>query len=1012
MAVSLRVFPDTGHQYFTRPLSALISQKKEAELLKVVQQHWRFKPWSSKYSWVRFALDQRENQPFITIAVETNMGPPSRGTLFNVEACTEPQKCDDHFPYAAQYLERPSQGMTIKLKQLDLGDTTYDVDLQIVFQAEAGKPVDVDLVVDLGNTRTAAVLLEASSDFAPGSLSSRVWPLQIGPRGTEMASPSSFFRSNGSSSLAGDQTELSIVDSWLVLHEGVFAHLESGALEQRSPNVIYRQREHFFEETQQKGWLLEHYLPHTFVELSPALIGGGRSLVGAARTFANARLGWDFRFFLSSPKRYVWSLSRQGVEKGTYWFQMPNPDSGPETTNEDFVQLRGLIRCFMSTDGRDLHTKYPPSEAQNGNGNGNGHEESVLKQLVSEEFLLRKPEGAEFEQFQALLTEAPPSYCYCDAICWFALSLLEAAYRQMNSAAYLSVVPNNIVPRRLRFVRVTCPAAWTIQEQQLYFAQWQRAINLFTMSRFSRWNTVDTLDGNGARGQRPVLCRERLDEAVCSQLPILYAEIQALGGQAKQWIDLYGDNNGVVVMNLDIGGGTTDLAVIRYSNQDALGARLKPKLLFRDGYHIAGDMVVKKVIEKVIIPAWFKASAAGRPPGADQARSMLRILFGHPRDPMILRIPEGGSVCKRLARVIRLLFIPLANLLLQRLSNPPTNGGNGLPHLGPRSSGSSHDLNIRDCINEGLIDPNTLGDLNSLCSLVIRKYFDETGWSPNDRAFSSEAVLNCDLNSVEACVDEVFGLLFEALAALVAHYNCQLLIISGKPSEIPRVRELLVRNFPLLPQRIIQAKNYPAGDWYPFKDFEGRILDAKTCTVVGAALYQDSKYGNLEGFSIQIEEPAEYQANAWWGLIPNAGSPRRFFDERNLLFRPEEYPDPNKARNGELVAESRPVTLNLKNSHWIGRQLVKDDKVQPLPVYKLTWTPPHPGQKPDLAEANVVFRWRSIRGKGDLLELARVTPAAGGPPVTLDQLHLELNTLMEEDGEFWLDKPTLEVNLG
>src|SRR5215467_11139886 len=87
MALSLRVFPDTGHQYFTRPLSVLISQKKEAELLKVVQQHWRFKPWSSKYPWVRFALDQRENQPFITIAVETNMGPPSRGTLFNVEAC-------------------------------------------------------------------------------------------------------------------------------------------------------------------------------------------------------------------------------------------------------------------------------------------------------------------------------------------------------------------------------------------------------------------------------------------------------------------------------------------------------------------------------------------------------------------------------------------------------------------------------------------------------------------------------------------------------------------------------------------------------------------------------------------------------------------------------------------------------------------------------------------------------------------------------------------------------------
>ena len=1004
MAVILKVFPNTGHQYFTRPLSALVTQKKEPELLKLVQQHWRFSPWSRKYPWLRFALDQRENQPVITIAVETNLGTPSRGTLFNVEACgAEPEQQEGLFPYAAHYLERPTQGMTIKVQELELGGSAYEVDVQIVFQGEAGKPVDVDLIVDLGNTRTAAVLLESSSESNPSPLSNRVWPLQIGPRGRELDSGTG---NNRASTLFGaTQTEMSIVDSWLVLHEGIFAHLEPRTLEQRS-SVMCRGREHFFQETQQKGGLLEYYAPHAFVELSPALIGGGRSLVGAARTFANARLGWDYRFFLSSPKRYVWSLSRQGIEQGTYWFQMPNPESDEAANGEDFVQLRGLIRWFMSTDGRDLHTQYPEEP----NGNGNGLEESVLKHLVSDDLRLGKPDSALLSQFQSLVSQAPPSYSYSDAICWFALSLLEAAYRQINSEAYLSVVPNNIVPRRLRYIRVTCPAAWTIQEQQLYFVQWQRAINLFTMSRFARWNTVDTVDSTGARGERPSLCREQLDEAVCSQLPILYAEIQALGGQANRWIDLLGDNHGVVVMNLDIGGGTTDLAVIRYGNQDTIGARLKPKLLFRDGYRIAGDMLVKKVIEKIIIPAWFKASAPGRPPGAEAAKSLLRILFAHPRDPIILRVPEGGSVCKRLARVVRLLFIPLANLLLQRLSNPPAKDIDAFASKSPEPSNLLHDLSIRDCINEGVIDPNTLADLNSICSLLIGKYLDESGWSAHDRVFSDEAVLKCNLASLEHCVDDVFGLLFEALAALVAQYSCQLLIVSGKPSEIPRVRELLVRNFPLLPQRIIQAKNYPAGDWYPFKNIEGRILDAKTCTVVGAALYQDSKYGNLEGFSIQIEEPTEFQVNAWWGLIPNNGAPRRFFDERNLLFRPGDYPDPGKARRDVLTAESRAVTLNLKNSHWIGRQLVKDDKVQPAPVYKLTWKPAQ-AHRPDVAEASIVFRWRSIRGKGDLLEVASVASSPGSPPITTDEVHLELNTLMEEEGEFWLDKPKLEVNL-
>ena len=135
--------------------------------------------------------------------------------------------------------------------------------------------------------------------------------------------------------------------------------------------------------------------------------------------------------------------------------------------------------------------------------------------------------------------------------------------------------------------------------------------------------------------------------------------------------------------------------------------------------------------------------------------------------PALRRIPEGGSVCKRLARVVRLLFIPLANLLLQRLSNPPAKAADGFAGLNADAANFLHDINIRDCINEGLIDPNTLADLNALCSLVIRKYFDESGWSNSDRVFSDDAVLKCNLASLEQCVDDVFGLLFEALAALL-----------------------------------------------------------------------------------------------------------------------------------------------------------------------------------------------------------------------------------------------------
>lgn len=996
MPLTLNVLPDTGHHFFVKLLSELWPEKKEkkdSELLGLVPQHKHFVPWSSAYPWLRFRLDQdpATNKPLIVIAVETNLGHVFRGTLFNVEICAEEPSFAPYCPYAREHIRNPVEGETIEIKHLKLTKNRdeqpdYEVDLKIHFLGEAGQPVDVDLIVDLGNTRTAAVLLENTS----GGVGRRVNPVKIVARGTEYAAASPRSRRPASLDwLKGDGGELEIVDSWLLLHETLFSHLEPGGDFKRPQNVIYRAEEHEFEETSMKGWLLQYHMPHAFVELSPALIGGGQAEEGAARKFANLNLDWDYRFFMSSPKRYVWSQVRQGREPGTnHWFQVPGRQASGGARR--FVPLRGLIRYFMSTDGKDLHTD--PASLR-----------------------LLPPQSESAADFQPFLPEAAPTYSYSDAVCWYALSLIEAAYRQMNSEAYLQMIGGAVVSRRLRYVRVTCPAGWTHEERDLYMRQWQRAINLFAMTRLRRWEGADEAhDPADANPRRPVLCRENLDEAICSQLPILYSETQSFLGLATKWIELFGLGEGagahVTVMNLDIGGGTTDSVIIRYQNDNPRGTRLRPKLLFRDGYQVAGDMVVKRIIERVILPAWFQASHPALNQPLDSARRYLTILFEDPRHPQIRNIPNGGgTAARRLARIIRLLFIPLANLLLQALCELPSQGT--APGL-RRRSGAKLPINILDCIGDGRIFPMTIWDLNRLCGEVIQHYYPDADWMAEDKVFAEDTVLECDLAQVEACIDEVFLPLFTGVAGLVAKHQCQLLIVSGKPSELPRVRDLLVRAFPLLPQRIIQVKHYPAGAWYPFgTPDEGRITDAKTCTVVGAALYQDSVNGNLEGFSITLDDQNDLQRNAWWGLIPEGGPSNTFFDSYHLLFRPDEYPavpesgEPPK----ELTLLSRPVRIDLQQTRWIGRQLIRDDNVHPAPVYRLSWQPAS-ATRP-VAEADVVFQWVSTAGMGDRLRLASVTPADPAVPVRLEDLRLELCTLKEEGGEFWLDSPRLVVQL-
>src|SRR4029077_8505962 len=151
------------------------------------------------------------------------------------------------------------------------------------------------------------------------------------------------------------------------------------------------------------------------------------------------------------------------------------------------------------------------------------------------------------------------------------------------------------------------------------------------------------------------------DEAVCSQLPIIYAQVQTLMNDGQTWIDLYGNGTSLVVMNLDIGGGTSDMSIIEYQNKSGASrnAALSCKVLFRFGSNIAGDMIVKSIIEKVLLPAWIKASDKGLYAKNPQAAIALETLFTNPTFAVVRQVDPFMQ--RKLARITRLVLAPLAN---------------------------------------------------------------------------------------------------------------------------------------------------------------------------------------------------------------------------------------------------------------------------------------------------------------------------------------------------------------
>ncbi len=1019
--IEFEVFPNTGHQFFHVPLKSIVPKKADEDLRRfALKNRGPWAMWSEFAPWLLYQYDidvspyTGEETPIIKLSIETNLGLPERGLLFGVERFKfKPDESDRAqqeafrrfqtyeksresdsiiYPYASLDMAKLWEDYPTKRLFLDQLSSTLPVRrkagenaseplplpkglLAVHWKRPGGAdPVEVDLVCDLGNTRTVALLLESPGQDSL-ALGRRVKILRFIPCGC----PYTQAHTLPDPGRAND--DFSIIDSWLILHQPTFFSREPPASEEK----LF---EHWERESPapEAATMRVQHLPQTFVELSPALIGGGKAPEGAARTLAQVALNTDARFYLSSPKRYAWDEAPVGRRGGTYWKQIvthPNP-----AMPDAFEDLRGLFRYYMDPGSVDWQWEKQPTI-----------DDFRGKPMIS----------------------SPPEYPRRDAICWFALSIIECAYRQINSAGYLSMVGRESLPRKLRQIRVTFPSGWTWEEQSRYLSQWQRAIDLFALTHLADPRPVSLSGGEG--GEKPLLVERALDEAVCSQLPVLYSDVSFLGGDGRNWFETYGRQNSVTVMNVDVGGGTTDISIIRYDLQSPadngadqmLGHRgttaIQSNLLFRDGNSVAGDMLVKRIVERVLLPVWLRAGGLDKFEDNPPARRAILTLLRSPMTEIIAQVDPKATT--KLARIVRLVFIPLVNQWLQQLTyaeNYPDS---------PRRP-----LQVKQ-----IIHPDCLKDLNELVLKTIIAKAEHWGKDDNllplrdaqhfqrwfaqlverdEVPFPLGAQLQADTSALEACVNDVFEDMFASLNPLVSHHACDLVIVSGKPSELPQMRQLLVRNLPILPQRIIPMKNFPAGDFYPFVGDDGiKINDAKTCTVAGAALYQDILNGNLAGFRITQAQVAECSRAYFWGLIGRGGEPNEFYRSDNLLFRPSELASAKpwpEAEDTLYLERTFDLALNCR----IGRQMKQVPGVRPEPVYRLEWTPPQSHDNRPIF-ARIKLRWLSTLGCGERVELAGVTPLPG-QPIEIDpaDVRLKLNTML--DDSFWLDAPRFDAD--
>ncbi len=352
--------------------------------------------------------------------------------------------------------------------------------------------------------------------------------------------------------------------------------------------------------------------------------------------------------------------------------------------------------------------------------------------------------------------------------------------------------------------------------------------------------------------------------------------------------------------SIDIGGGTSDLMITDYRPQQ--GSAIHSTSLCQEGFSVAGDEVVKQVIKDLVSPMLVKALSLNNPGSESLVKQHFKDLFSS--SP-----PDTSAIFeKRRKQWLDQILIPLSHSFL----------GLAAEHDGPEThmfqdffdifvrAGKHYDTNVMHSFLENFINP-----------------IPGVGWHPFDniRWRISKGEVNRVVRSTLMSMLKIF-------AQAIALYKCDVVLLAGKFSAIPAVRDILVDFCPIPPSRILSLTNFEVGSWYPFDKRSNRIKDAKTTVAVGSALwYFAGRQRMLNDLSISEDKRVIENADLFVGELR-----ANRVDEADILF-----PEGRRAKrflevNGPVKLGSRFLDCNLAHCNMLYEISVNREKNFVFPI--------------------------------------------------------------------------------
>jgi hypothetical protein len=591
---------------------------------------------------------------------------------------------------------------------------------------------------------------------------------------------------------------------------------------------------------------------------------------------------------MSSPKRYLWDTRKRILQwyfNNTYNY-LNSPQEQPAVGRGSFVlniNASGIpLPYYRVRERPDIRRAQLPE---------------AIKDNIDQ----RDTIGA----FRA-------EYSRSSLMMFLLAELVSQALSCINSPMVRNGRRNPNLPRRLKNIILTIPTAMPLAEQNI-FKTWARFAVEAVWYSLDWWRDFfDNYQATNDFRQSPIV-RCEWYESTCTQLIWLYNEIHKkfsdrgqdlfellgkrrnlkflAGGLRELNLDPNEPQNSLRIASIDVGGGTTDISIITYAilNPGHANPFILPYQDFRDGFNVAGDDIMLEVIRKIFFENLIQAAQNN---GVRFAKNILKNLFA---DVVVMDVVRGDERERKQLRgqFISHVAIPVALHILKVYEN-----SNLLVNSEP----------YEVVLNE-ILKPNSRAESDRLDEILeyVQLELRNNGW----KEFSlKDFSFTIDMKDVDKTVSSIINKILVDMGEVIHYYDCDILILTGRPSRWPAImRAPYERNF-LPVDRIVHMHKYRIGPEYPFVN-HGHIEDPKTSVVVGAIICNLAESG-LNRFTLDTQNFIPQPINRFVGVLDGDGQLDNSVE--NLLFI-------NDVDLGKEINETKKYTFTANNTIIGFRQL-------------------------------------------------------------------------------------------